>query len=501
MQTVRVRGDYIGGSFVRPRRAESKIISVDPGDSGYRIGTFPVFPEHVDEAVEAARAAFGDWRRTEPEERAGVLRKFAAEVINRRDEIQRLLIAETGKTRWEAEAEVSGLESRVESELREGVRAVSPFKVSEIRWGVQGRCWYRPLGVTAVLGSASSAFSLPCGHIIPALLAGNPVVFKPSKLVPGCGQLIAEIFDELGMPPGVFNLVQGDGEIGLALVRHPATEAILFTGSSQAGRRILIASLDQPHKMVALTMGGVNVSLVLEDADLERAVYENAMGSFSHTGQAYSSTGVILVDGRVLPDFAEAFVAAVRELKVGYGLDPDVFMGPMLSRTALERALDRQAQACRLGGRCLLSSEPLKMPRPGFYISPAVLAAPQPQPIDVIRPEGMSFGPDVMLMPVASEQQAVTLANSGSYPFCASIFTEDSQRFAHLAEELRFGLVNHNLATTEISMRLPLGGLGQSGNHRPAGLFAQRNCCYPVSSLQASGPFDRGRLPKVFPAR
>ncbi len=499
MLTVKVLGDYVNGRFRRPRGAQSKIISRDPGDSGYRIGSFPVYPEHVDAAVSAALEAFCGWRRLDMTERADMLRKFAAEVINRRDEIKRLIAAESGKPLWEAELDVTAIEAQVETEVREGVRAVSPFKVGEIRWGVRGSCGFAPLGVTAVLGPASSPIGLPCAQILPALLAGNTVVFKPAKLVPACGQFIARLFDEVDLPRGVFNLVQGDAATGLALVADPRVEAVLFVGAGPSGRRILQAAADQPGKLVALQMGGVNPAVVLADADLDRAVYECVKGCYLTAGQRYTSTGVILVAGSMYDRFVERFVATVGALRVGYAFDPDVFMGPLLSASARERALDRQEQLFGFGARRLLASEPMDCGRPGFYMGPAVLELAKPTAMDRFRLEGQSFGPDVVLMPFSKEPEGIALANSTAYRLAVSVLTEDPERFDRWAEELRFGMINHNLATTEISMRLPLIGLGLCGNHRPAGVFTQRNCTTPVASLKAPEAYDPGRNLPNFP--
>ncbi len=494
MHTVKVLGDYIGGKFRRPRGAQSKIISKDPGDTGYRIGTFSVYPGHVDAAIDAARSASADWRRLDLGERADILRKFAAEVVNQRDVLTKVISAESGKPLWEAELDVSIIEAQVETDIREGVRATSPFKVGEIRWGVYGSCAFRPLGIAAVLGPAASPMDLPVSLILPTLLAGNTVVFKPSKLAPACGQLIAKLMDEVELPPGVFNMIQGDADIGLNLASHPAVDSVLFAGAVHSGRRVLEATSEQPHKLVSVQMGGVNPSLVLEDADMDRSVYECMKGSFMTSGQRYTSTGVILVARQRFEEFAELFLQKVGNLKVGYCDEPGVFMGPVLSKAAMDRALDRQQQLLGLGAVRMHLAQELDLKKPGYYLSPSVLAMKRPLPLDELRPSGQSFGPDVLLIPFKGRDEALRLANSTPYRLAASVMTEDSKRFLTYCHELNFGLVNHNLSTTETSMRLPLGGQGLSGNHRPMGVFNQRNSTYPVASLRAPQPFDQDRV-------
>jgi succinylglutamic semialdehyde dehydrogenase len=499
MITTKVLGDFIGGRFERPAGAERKIISRDPGDSGYRIGSFPVYPQHVESAVVAARQALPAWRALDISERADVLRRFTAEVVNCRRELRELVAAETGRPLFEAEEEVSALEAQAEIEIREGVRFVSPFQVKGIRHGVEGRCNFRPLGVVAVLGSAVSPVHLACAHILPALLAGNTVVFKPSKLVPACGQFLARVFEEIQLPAGAFNLVQGDAAAGWELAAHSEVEGVLFTGSFPTGQRILEATVGQPHKLVALQMGGINTAVVLDDADLETAVYETVCGAFLTAGQRYGSTRLVVVEEALAPRFAEAFVEASRRLKVGYAFDPGVFMGPMLSETARDRALDQQEKLSALGLRTLLHCQPLKPGRPGYYVSPGVYALDLPEARAAFHPDGLFFGPQAVLVAVSGEGEALDVANLTEFGFCAAVFTADPARFDRLAEELRFGVINHNLGTTDQSLRLPLDGAGRCGNNRPAGVFNQRNCCFPVASLIATGASDPDRRRKVFP--
>ena len=501
MYTVKVRGDYVNGKFVRPRGAERRIVSKDPGDAGYRIGSFPVYPQHVDAAVSAARRAFEDWSRLDQTRRADMLRKFAAEVVNNRSELVKLIAAETGKPAWEAEVEARDVEACVETEIREGVRSVSPFKVGEIRWGVEGSCRFKPLGVAVVLGPAISPVHLACSQIIPALLSGCTVVFKPSKLVPGTGQFVTSLFDEIELPRGVFNMVQGDAATGSQLAGHDDVDAVLFTGSYPAGKRILQATAEQPHKMVALQMGGVNVALVLRDAEFDRAVYETVTGAFLTAGQRYTTTGVILIDRHIFPRFLEAFVDVVKSLKVGYSIDPDVFMGPVLSDSARVRFLDLQERMSGTDARPVLEGKSLKLERPGFYLSPAVHVAESATGIDDFRPEGLSFGPDVVLVPVDSPNKGCELANSTQYPFAAAVFSQDPDRFEECARRLRFGIVNCNTATTSTSMRLPLGGTRKCSNHRPAGVFSQRNCTFPVATLRAHTPFEPDRVLPCYPRK
>ncbi len=499
MISVKVLGDYLDGRFVRPPGARRKIVSRDPGDVGYRIGAFPTYPDHVPQAVAAAASAQPAWAALEPGDRANLLRKFAAEVVNRRRELRDVIAAETGRPLFEAEEEVAALEAQAEIEIREGVRMVNPFRVSEIRHGVAGACRFRPLGVVAVLGSAVSPLSLSCAHILPALLTGNCVVFKPSKLVPACGQWLARLFEHIETPPGVFNMVQGDAAAGAALAAHPEVAGVLVTGSYPTGRRILEATTAQPHKLVALQMGGLNAALVLEDADLENAVYETVCGAFLSTGQRLSSTRLVIVSEAVFERFANAFVEKVGRLKVGYAFEPGVFLGPLLSESARDRSLDMQERLVALGVKTLLRAEPLSLSRRGYYLSPGVYLLERTAERERFAPDDLFFGPQALLLPAATDEEALRLANLTQFGFAAAVFTRDGKRFEELAGRLRYGLVNHNLGTTELSMRLPLGGANRCGNNRPGGIFGQRNCTQPVSSLLLGTGAEREPRRRPFP--
>lgn len=494
MQTVKVQGDFVDGRWQRPPGAERKIVARDPGDQGYRLGAFPVYPQHASLAAEAADRARAGWRRLGQEARAAWLRKLAAELVNRRETLARLVAAESGKPLWEAEREVSEATGRAEMEIHEGAAHVRSILIQEVRWGVRGEGRYRPLGAALVLGSAASPLAEPLGWILPALLSGNTVVFKPSKLAPAVGQAIAEAAEHVELPAGVFNLVQGEAELGLALVADPRLSAILFSGSHRSGGRVAQAAADgRLHRMVALSVGGVNTAVVLADAELPRAVIECVRGAFLTTGQRPTSTGVILVERSVWQPFCDAFCEAVRGIEVGYAFDPGVFMGPMLSAPARTRALERQAQLEELGARALVRAEALELKRPGHYLSPAVLTLERPLPLSTIRPEGQSFGPDVVLVPVDDDEQGQALAGSTDWPLGAAVFTRDEARFEAWAEVLPYGLLNHNLATTDQSPRLPFLGLGGAGSHRPAGVLAQHSCSFPQALLRASEAYDPAR--------
>jgi succinylglutamic semialdehyde dehydrogenase len=315
--------------------------------------------------------------------------------------------------------------------------------------------------VLAVLGPFNFPGHLTNGHVIPALATGNTCVIKPSERAPAVGQLYAELAERAGFPPGVFNLLQGDAAVGAALAADPRIDGVLFTGSWAAGRRIAEANLDQPHKLLALEMGGKNAVLVCEDADLDAAARAIAFGACVTAGQRCSATSRVLTFPRVADALCERLVALLRGLVVGYPLDEGVFMGPVISTAA--RA------------------------RPGHYVRPSLHR--------VARLSGASryqreehFVPDLWIHSVDTLEEAIAAIDATDYGLVASVFTAQRAIFERVYRDTRLGLLNWNAPTVGASSRLPFGGLKRSGNDRPAGAASPLYCTYAVGSLELERP-------------
>jgi succinylglutamic semialdehyde dehydrogenase len=323
------------------------------------------------------------------------------------------------------------------------------------------------------------------------LVTGNAVIVKPSEMAPAVGQLYAECFHEAGFPPGVFNLVQGDARVGAALAAHQGVDAVMLTGSYAAGQAIKRATLDQPHKLLALELGGHNPAIVLADADLSKAVHDVLWGAFVTAGQRCSGTALALVEERCLDAFSTLLLQKVQAMRVGDPRD-DVFMGPLVSEAARTRFLESLAQAEREGVVPLLASQPLALATQGAYVTPSV------HRIDDVRGRAYEteelFGPDLALAAVTDLEHALSWANRSPYGLSASVFTRDRARFEHAFGELRYGCVNWNTPTCGASSRLPFGGTRKSGNHRPAALFSTLYCTYPVASLEGASELDVSAL-------
>lgn len=490
--------DLIGGAF-RPLNG-SAIRSINPAHPSRTIWQGTPVLSHVDDAVAAARKALPIWSQWPVERRIAVLRRYQAIVTERKQRMGELICDETGKALWDSLAEAGILSGKVDITLDAsefgGFHRVQSygFDISPTR---TGRCTYRPHGVMAVIGPYNFPAHLPNGHIVPALLMGNTVVLKPSEKAPAVGQALIEMFHEAlaaeGAPPGVVNLVQGAAETAVRLTSHPGIDGILFTGSWPVGRKILEANLDRPGRIIALELGGNNATVVMPDANLELAAIEVVRASFVTTGQRCTCTRRLVVHEAVADRFVGAIVEAAKRLRVG---DPrseqPVFMGPLISRDARDAVLAFQESVIARGGVPLLRCEPKATDgsTDGAYITPGIIRVDRfvADDSDDSGCDREVFGPLLRVTTVKNLDEAIQQANATRYGLAASIFTTDPQAQQRFIAEARAGCVNVNTGTAGASSKLPFGGLGLSGNHRPAGSVSLDYCAYPVASMVESAP-------------
>ena len=351
-----------------------------------------------------------------------------------------------------------------------------------------------------VLGPFNFPAHLPNGHIVPALAMGNTIVFKPSDKAPGVGQLLVELFAEaMGAEGigsgggGVINLVQGGADIAKALASHEGLDGILFTGSWPVGKRILEANLDRPGRMIALEMGGNNAAVVLDDADLRQAAIEIVRCAFNTTGQRCTCTRRVIIHERIADKLIPAMVEASKRLVVGPPRSAQpVFMGPIINEAARKAVLDFQKRAKKRGGTVLLESTPLDLPGKGWFLSPSIVRVERFS----LDEGGASadagcdteiFGPLLRVAIVRDLDEAIEQANATRYGLAASIFTRSQESAERFLFEARAGCVNVNTGTAGASSKLPFGGLGLSGNHRPAGSFSLDYCAVPVAGMIERG--------------
>ncbi len=490
------RGNYIGGKFIRPKKG-TELISEDPGDLLIPVGKLVVAPEAVDPAVAAAAKAFPAWSGLAVGKRIARMRLFQKILRQRQSALITLVAREAGKPVRESAREIERLSDKVDEMIETGLKLIRPYDVA-VGKGIRGECRYRPLGVLAVIGPFNFPAHTPASHIVPALLTGNTVVFKPSELTPFVGQAIAEAIDAAGFPPGVFNLVQGGTDAGVRLVQHPAVAGILFTGSTAAGLAIRKATVAAPQKCLALEMGGKNAAIVLADAPLDLAAREIAMSAFSMAGQRCNATSRVIVERSVFRPFLAKFLEATDRVKIGYSLEPDVLMGPLISHDSVAKfhsylkLAEEEGFAPIRRGR----SPGSWGKRRGYYVMPSVHLCEQPAKNKSLhyRKEEI-FGPDVAVYVVRNEEEAAALNNEVQYGLITSVFTRSLPRFERLFPKLDTGMVNFNRGTIYSSGKLPFGGTKASGSFRPAGAFSPYYCTVPVAVLQDFRPLPERDLP------
>lgn len=497
------RGDYIWGSFVRPSRVDGYIVGVNPGDRGDVLGRFSFSSTSVDDAVAAAREAVAPWNRVPVEDRASAVQRFADLLEEDAEDLAILITRETGKPLWEAREEVSSAVRVARLLATDGPRWLKPKVLRE------DTAWsdLRPHGVVGVITPSTFPLLIPTLHTLASLLAGNAVVFKPSKFTPGTGQAIAERMDRCRLPRGAFNLVQGSGTaVGHRIVSHPGLDALLFAGSYATAQSIRRAIADRPEIPALFQCGGKGAAIVLGDADLERATYDLAVSAFASTGQRHNSTARIFIDRPVFDEFCERFAARASEMVIGYGFDEGVFLGPLVSDSHRTRYRRLGKELVADGHTPILEANVATVEgHRGYYVRPALYWVSQSgsgafAPGSSLSAASSSYlvdepvGPTVLVYCVDGWDHAVNLHNQMAFRLSTSVFTEsEGTQAASMSAALRTGCLNINRGTIGSSLRLPSVGQGRSANGIPADIDLLRFLATPSATLVDRRPFDASR--------
>ncbi|MDB5334193.1 MAG: succinylglutamic semialdehyde dehydrogenase [Phycisphaerales bacterium] len=434
--------------------------------------------EDVNAAVSAARTALETWSDSPVNFRIELLTRYADRIRESKGELAAAISGETGKPRWEAESEVDAMVAKIAI----SVEAFHERRHSSQREqaGAIAATRYKPLGVMAVFGPFNMPGHLPNGHIVPALLAGNTVVFKPSEFTPAVGSLMGDYLMQAGFPGGTVSVLQGGREVGAMLARHRDVDGILFTGSVAAGLALSHLSVDQPGKILALEMGGNNPLVVWNAKDLDAAAYLTIQSAFITSGQRCSCARRLIVpDDATGRAFVDRLAAVMKRIEVGpHTQRPEPFMGPVISDASAASLLAGQIELFKRGGRTLVEMKSLGE-RPSLL---------HPGLIDVTdiadRPDTEIFGPLLQLIRVRDFDAAISEANRTAYGLAAGLFSDDPALWERFYRKVRAGVVYWNRQTTGGSSHLPFGGVGLSGNHRPSGYFAADYCSYPVASME-----------------
>jgi alpha-ketoglutaric semialdehyde dehydrogenase len=424
----------------------------------------------AESAATAASRAAPSWRKMPPPSRGDILRRAADILESRADAVTIDFSREEGKTIGEAGGEVR----RAIAILRYYAAAtLAPDGETYPSHSGSTFLYARrePVGVVAAITPWNFPIAIPAWKIAPALAYGNTVVWKPASLVPLTSVHLTRALVDAGLPPGVLNLVLGSGgDVGDALVDHPAITAITFTGSNAVGRALHVRAV-QHGKRVQMEMGGKNPAIVLADADLDHAAQQVARGAFLSAGQKCSATSRVIVERQILDAFQERLAALAGSWVVGDPVDPDTVVGPVVSAGQLETVLGYLDLGRSEGAQTVAGGRRVEELGPGYFVSPTVLAGLEPDS-RVVREE--IFGPVAAVLPAGSFEEAIAIANDTSFGLTASLFTSDLERALCFASEIRAGVVKVNQESAGVEFQVPFGGMKESSSGtREQGLAAR----------------------------
>jgi len=456
--------------------AEQEIVSVEPAT-----GTvlWRRMSDRVDDEVARARESWAAWASQPLAFRIETLRRFANVVRQRADAFADLIARETGKPLWDARTEVEAVIAKVDISVNAYSERTGQRR-SEAPMNARMALRHKPHGVLAVLGPYNFPAHLPNGHIVPALLAGNAVVFKPSEKTPACGEFLVACYRAAGVPEGCVRLVIGGAEEGKALAAHDGIDGLLFTGSARTGLALNRLFADRPEKILALEMGGNNPIVVWSQPDLEAAATLIVQSAFTTSGQRCTAARRLIVDEALADPLIAAVDRLCRRIIVGAPHDdPQPFMGPVIDNDTADMLTESFLALMTMGGRPLRHLERPDDNLP--FLTPSLIDMTGARE----RPDVELFGPVLQIVRAASYDEAMHEANATRYGLSASLISQDPRLYDAFWANVRAGIINWNRPTNGAASNAPFGGVGWSGNHRPAAYYAADYCAYPVASNEA----------------
>lgn len=469
--TTRLYKNFIDGEWVESRSGKT-YENRNPANTDEVVGTFvSANSADVDAAVDAAKHAYKTWRLVPAPKRAEILYRAAELLLKRKEKFSRDMTREMGKVLAETRGDVQEAIDMTYYMAGEGRRLFGQTTPSELpdKFAMSVR---QPVGVCGMITPWNFPMAIPSWKLMPALVSGNTAVLKPAEDTPLSSYHLLETLTEAGLPPGVVNLVSGDGpSAGAPVAQHKDVPVISFTGSTTVGR--IIAQVCAPQfKHCSLEMGGKNIIIVMDDANLDLAVDGAIWGGFGTTGQRCTAASRVAVHKTVYNEFAERFVARANTLKVGDGLDPSVEMGPCINEEQLKTVMKyveigkKEGAKLLTGGHCLEGGAYAK----GWFHAPTVFGDCAPK-MRIAQEE--IFGPVVSVLPIHNLEEAIEVANGVPYGLSASIYTRNVNRAFAALREMNTGIVYVNAPTIGAETHLPFGGTKQTGNgHREAAIAA-----------------------------
>lgn len=436
----------------------------------------------VDDTVARARRAWPAWAAQPLSTRMELVRRFANEVRKEAEKLATTIARETGKPMWEAHAEVELVINKVEISIRAYAERTSQRKLDSALQGTMA-VRHKPHGVLLVLGPYNYPAHLPNAHIVPALIAGNVVIFKPSEKAPASGEILARCFNRAGISAAIMQFAVGGPAEGQAFVAHEGVDGVLFTGSANTGIAINRRLATRPDKIVALEMGGNNAMVVWDTPKLTDAAALVVQSAFATTGQRCTATRRLIVKSSMY----DAVMAEVKGLadRLIFGApfdEPAPFMGPMIDNMAADGLTESFLYLLSHGGKAI---KHLVRPQDSLpFLSPAIIDTTAMKD----RPDVELFGPILQVIRVDDFDEAIAETNNTRFGLAASLVGGTPQEYNKFWANARAGIVNWNRTTVNPSHAAPVGGIGLSGNHRPTGYYAADYCAYPVASGEMEQP-------------
>ena len=455
---------------------ESELVSTDPA-TGEVVWSGPVGDAGAE--VAAARGAWAGWAAHSVAYRVEAVRRFANVVRRREQDFAELIARETGKPFWEARTEVAAVVNKVEISI-EAYAERTPQRKLEAALGNRVAVRHKPHGVLAVLGPYNFPAHLPNGHIVPALIAGNAVVFKSSEKTPAVGAMLVDCFHEAGIPDGVLRLLVGGPEQGKALASEPGIDGLLFTGSARAGMSLHRQFAETPHKILALELGGNNPLVVWQAKDIDAAAAIVVQSAYLSAGQRCTAARRLIIEEGKAEQLLEAIQGLVDRIIVDHPFaDPQPFMGPVIDLAAADHVQEQWLTLMMKGGKPLRRLDRPFEERP--YLTPALIDVTDAKD----RPDEEIFGPVLQVIRVKDFDAAIDEANNSRFGLAASLVGGTPELYDKFWANVRAGVINWNKPTNGAPSNAPFGGIGLSGNHRPSAFYAADYAAYPVTSSES----------------
>lgn len=431
------------------------------------------------EEIAIARKSWAEWASRSLSYRIETLRRFANVVRAKEDEFADLIAREAGKPLWEAKTEVGAVIGKVDISVS-AYSERTPNRKAEAAMGSKVAVRHKPHGVLAVLGPYNFPAHLPNGHIVPALLAGNGVVFKPSEKTPASGAFLVDCFHEAGVPDGVLRLLIGGVEEGKALAASDQIDGLLFTGSAKVGRMLALEYADKPHKILAIEAGGNNPLVAWDMKDIHAAAAIIVQSAFLSAGQRCTCARRLIVPEEGHEQILDEVLRLVDRIIVDHPhADPQPFMGPLIDNEAADKVQDQYMKLMMKGGVPIRRLDRPQEDKP--FLTPAIIDVTTAKE----RPDEEIFGPVLQLIRVRDFDDAIAEANRTRFGLAASVLTRTPENYNKFWASVRAGVINWNKPTNGAPSSAPFGGVGISGNHRPSAFYAADYCAYPVTSVES----------------